>query len=284
MLFRSVDSQASDSSAAGVPGVGSGSQAIGSSAAGLPGSGSHAVGSRAVGLPGMGLGLAAVGELAVGATARQADVLRVAAEAGHGLLAAALASIGTELTRRRGTLAGIVAHGDPALQLAAVASVLDPTVTVRGPGGTRTMPGEVFFTGRPLGPADLVTEVVFPGCPAGEGWGFERIAHRSTGPQLAGAAARVALDADGRCRLVRVAAYTLGHPGGELTAAAAHLIGRRPDAAAIEQAARAAAATVRTRSDALTTAEYRGHAVRTLIRRALTRAVHQAQTSVAAGR
>ncbi|GGM86992.1 FAD binding domain-containing protein [Dactylosporangium sucinum] len=216
------------------------------------------------------------GRLVAGAAARQSEVLLGAVRAGQELLAVALGTVGTELTRRRGTIGGIIAHGDPALQLAAVADVLRPTVVVTGPGGVRTVPGPQFFTGRPLGPGDVVTEILFPAGAGGAGWGFARIAHRSTGPQLAGAAARIAVDAAGRCTEARLAAYTLGHPGGLLTAAGADLLGVRPDEGAVARAARTAAATIRTASDGLATAAYRRHAVQVLIRRALTQAVHRA--------
>jgi carbon-monoxide dehydrogenase medium subunit len=150
--------------------------------------------------------------LVAGAAARQSDVLAAATRGGHGLLAAALGTVGTVLTRRRGTVGGIVAHGDPGLQLAAVSAVADIDVTVTGPDGSRILPTATFFTDPLLRHGELVTSITFAREPEDAGWGFARIAHRHTGPQLAGVAVRVALDADGRCRSARLAAYALGHP------------------------------------------------------------------------
>jgi carbon-monoxide dehydrogenase medium subunit len=209
-------------------------------------------------------------DLVAGAAARQSDVLAAA----DGLLAAALGSVGTLLTRRRGTIGGIVAHGDPGLQLAAVAAVSDIDVTVTGPDGPRTLAAAAFFTGRPLRHGELVSSITFAREPEDEGWGFARVAHRHTGPQLAGVAARVALDPDGRCRTARLAAYTLGHPGGELLDAANVLVDTRPDESTIDIAARAAASAVRPVSDATATADYRRHAVEVLTRRALHQALN----------
>ncbi|MFC0543442.1 FAD binding domain-containing protein [Kutzneria chonburiensis] len=213
--------------------------------------------------------------LVAGAAARQADVLAAA----DGLLAAALGSVGTMLTRRRGTIGGIVAHGDPGLQLAAVAAISDIDVTITGPGGPRTLAAAAFFTGQPLRHGELVTSITFAREPEDQGWGFARVAHRHTGPQLAGVAARVALDLDGRCRTARIAAYTLGHPGGELLDAAHVLVDARPDESTVDLAARAAASAVRPVSDATATADYRRHAVEVLTRRAL----HQALNTVRNG-
>jgi carbon-monoxide dehydrogenase medium subunit len=212
--------------------------------------------------------------LVAGAAARQSEVLAAATQAGHGLLAAALGSVGTMLTRRRGTIGGIVAHGDPGLQLAAVSVVADIDVTVTGPDGSRTLSAATFFTGRPLRHGELVTSLAFAREPDDEGWGFARIAHRHTGPQLAGVAARVALGPDGRCRSARLAAYTFGHPGGELIDAAALLVGSRPDATLIERASLIAGSAVRPVSDATATADYRRHAVEVLTRRALHQALN----------
>jgi carbon-monoxide dehydrogenase medium subunit len=192
------------------------------------------------------------------------------------LLAAALGTVGTVLTRRRGTVGGIVAHGDPGLQLAAVSAVADIDVTATGPDGSRILPAATFFTDRPLRHGELVTSITFAREPEDEGWGFARIAHRHTGPQLAGVAVRVALDADGRCRSARLAAYTLGHPGGELLDAADLLLGARPAESTVDSAGRAIASAVRPVSDATATAEYRRHAVEVLARRALRQALHRA--------
>jgi carbon-monoxide dehydrogenase medium subunit len=57
------------------------------------------------------------------------------------LLAAALPMIGHEAIRSRGTVGGSLAHADPAAELPAVAQALDAEFVVRGPSGTRAVPG-----------------------------------------------------------------------------------------------------------------------------------------------
>jgi carbon-monoxide dehydrogenase medium subunit len=217
--------------------------------------------------------------LTVGATVRQAEVLAaVADDPAHPLLAAALATVGTPLTRARGTLVGLVAQADPALQFAAVCSVLDAEVTVAGPTGERTVAAADLFAGRARLDRELATEVRFAGCTPGEGWAFLSAGRRATGAPLGGLAVRLTLDADGRCRTVRLAPFVRGHDGSEPDIAAA-LVGRAVDEETSSTAADAAADRIATESDALASAHYRRHLVRVLTRRALLTAARRTATA-----
>ena len=106
------------------------------------------------------------GEVRLGATARQADVLasqvvRAAAPA----LAEVLPHVGHVATRSRGTIGGSLAHADPAAELPALALALDGTVTATGPRGERTIPMAELVEG-PFSTAlaldELLTCVVLP--------------------------------------------------------------------------------------------------------------------------
>ncbi|MET9295492.1 FAD binding domain-containing protein [Streptomyces sp. NPDC003077] len=212
--------------------------------------------------------------LRAGCTARQADVLAVAdRRPEHALLAAALRTMGTELVRQRGTLAGVLAHAAPELQMSALCSVLGIRVTVRRASGTHDRAARDLYADAGAGPGELITAVEVPGTRPGEGWSFLRAGRRTVGAHLGGVAVRLALHPDGRCRGVRIAPFVAGHDGAELAEAGASLRSHPVDERAVRRVADLAARTVRTRSDALASADYRRHLVRVLVRRALVQAV-----------
>ncbi|GCD32839.1 carbon-monoxide dehydrogenase medium subunit [Streptomyces chrestomyceticus JCM 4735] len=212
--------------------------------------------------------------LRIGCTARQADVLAVAARhPGHALLAAALRTMGTALVRQRGTLAGAVAQAAPELQMSALCSVLDIRVTVRRAADTHDRAARELYAEAGPGPGELVAAVEVPGCRSGEGWAFLRAGRRTFGAHLGGVAVRLDLHPDGRCRGARIAPFVAGHDGTALAEAGASLCSGPVDTQAVRRAADLAARTVRTRSDALASADYRRHLVRVLVRRALVQAV-----------
>ena len=67
----------------------------------------------------------------------------------------------------------------PSCRLAA--ALLDAEIDVQGPIGTRTLQPEDFFLTyltTPLEPTELLTEVRFPGLPAGAGWSVQEFARR----------------------------------------------------------------------------------------------------------
>jgi CO/xanthine dehydrogenase FAD-binding subunit len=88
---------------------------------------------RLVDINGAGLGVIrrSGGTLKVGATVRQAALLRSNLVASHWpLLAQAVRHVGHAATRSRGTVGGSVAHADPAAQLPAALAALDATYVI----------------------------------------------------------------------------------------------------------------------------------------------------------
>ncbi len=225
------------------------------------------------------------GALRIGAMARQADVERSAAvRAGWPLLTEALGHVAHPAIRNRGTVGGSVAHADPAAELPAVLLALEARFHLRGPGGRRRVEAGEFFLApfaTVLEPDELLTEIEVPPAPSGVGWAFEEVARRHGDYALAGAAAVVALDEEGRCRRVRLAFVNAGLVPVLAAGLAERLEGTAPRPDALREAANAVAAALDPPEDVHATAPYRRHLAAVLAHRALARAVRRTRDAVA---
>jgi carbon-monoxide dehydrogenase medium subunit len=197
------------------------------------------------------------------------------------LLAEALPHVAHAQIRNRGTLGGSVAHADPAGEIPAVLLALEARFDLRGPGGTRTVPAERFFTGlfeTALAPAELLVEIAIPAMRARTGWAFLEVARRHGDYALAGVAATVTLDDAGRCREARIALLGVGE-GPVLARRAAKSLAGEPltDKLLREAAGAAAAKDIDPPGDIHASAAYRRQLVAVLTRRALERAVARAR-------
>jgi carbon-monoxide dehydrogenase medium subunit len=224
-------------------------------------------------------GATPAGSLVAGATACQDKVLRLAdAHPGFALLAAALRTMGTAQVRRVGTVVGTVMQADPGLQLAAVCGVLDATVELRGPGGTRRIRAASLFAGTRPPSGTLAVEIALPALGGHEGWAFMRAGLREIGGHLGGVAVRLSLDADGRHVATAAAVpFVAGHDGSPLASVSAAVVGRPLDPDALRDAETAARTTVHTTGDNLSSADYRRHLIGVLTRRALAEAASRAR-------
>ena len=173
-------------------------------------------------------GVAANGDLRVGATARQAALERD--ERVHPLVRKALPFVGHVVTRNRGTVGGSIAHADGAAELPLCLVALDGLVVAEGPLGRREIPAAEFFVTHfhtTLEPGELVVETRWPLAAAGEAGAFAELALRAGDFAQSMAAvvlrreagtvveARVAVGAvtDRPLRLTEVERLLLGSPG-----------------------------------------------------------------------
>ena len=197
------------------------------------------------------------------------------------LLAEALPHVAHAQIRNRGTIGGSVAHADPAGELPAVLLALDAGFVARGPGGTRTVPAERFFTGlfeTALAPAELLIEIAVPAMRAQTGWAFVEVARRHGDYALAGVATTVTLDPAGRCHSARIALLGVGEGPALARRAAKSLAGEQPtDKVLKEVAAVAAAKDADPPGDIHASSAYRRQLIAVLTRRALERAVARAR-------
>lgn len=207
--------------------------------------------------------------LAVGATVRQrAAELSGLSLRSCPLLVEALHFVGHSVIRERGTVCGSLAHGDPSSELPVVLVTLGGSVVLRRQGDERVVAAEDFFLGlltTAMEPDELMVEARFPEIPAGSGVAFEEWSQRR-GDFAVVAVACVAL-ADGPVRL------------GIAGASPRPVRPRKAEAAAGAGDARGAgelaALATEPNDDLHASAEYRRSLVRTLVRRAVARALEQ---------
>lgn len=221
------------------------------------------------------------GPVRVGAMTRQRELERSPAVADRvPLLGEVMPHVGHPQIRNRGTVGGSLAHADPAAELPAALLALEGRCRIRGREGDRWVEAGDFFRGlfgTALEPGELLVAVEFPVSPPRTGWAFEEFSRRRGDFALAGVAAGVTVDGEGRCERVRLAYLGLGPGPVSGEAGAAVLVDEAPS----EEAFRAAAATAAREDidppgDVHAGPEYRRHLSEVLTRRALARAVARA--------
>jgi aerobic carbon-monoxide dehydrogenase medium subunit len=168
--------------------------------------------------------------------------------------------VGDPQVRHRGTIGGSVAHGDPASDLPTVLLALSAELVVRGPDGERTIGADEAFTGfleTAIGPQEVLTEIRVPKTVGG--WSYVKFNRRAQDWATVGVAV-VRANGDARVALTNMAPTPIRASGVEEAIA-----GGDDAAAAAERAAEGTSPP----GDTNGSAEYRGHLVRVLVRRAL---------------
>jgi carbon-monoxide dehydrogenase medium subunit len=186
--------------------------------------------------------------------------------------------------RNRGTVGGSLAHADPAAELPAVALVLGARFLLRRQGGERWIAARDFYTGlfaTALEPGELLTEVEIPPSAPRTGWSFQELSRRHGDFALAGVAAGVALEADGRIAGARIALFGVGEGPVAAERAVELLIGAGVyggaiDGAVLAAAAQAATADLDPPSDIHASSEFRRHLSGVLVERSLAAAARAA--------
>ena len=154
------------------------------------------------------------GGVRVGAMVRQRAAERspvIAARAP--LITETLPYVAHAQIRNRGTIGGSIAHADPAGEMPAVMMALGARFHLRGPGGARVVEPPDFFTGlfgTALEPDEMLVEIEIPAAAPGTGWAFDEVSRRHGDYALAGVAAVVEVEADGRCRSARISLLSVG--------------------------------------------------------------------------
>lgn len=221
------------------------------------------------------------GGLRIGAMTRQATVERNPLIHAHApLLAEALPFVAHAQIRNRGTVGGSIAHADPAGELGAVMLALRARVYLRGPNGTRDVAAADFYTGlfgTVLEADEMLTEVEIPAAAPRTGWAFDEISRRHGDYALAGLAAAVEVDEDGRCTAARIALLGVGDAPLLAREAGDLLVGQMPSEDAVRAAAEAASQRdVDPPGDIHASPAYRRALTDVLVRRVLPRAFARA--------
>lgn len=178
--------------------------------------------------------------------------------------------IGDVQVRNAGTLGGSIAHADPAADWPAVLLALDAKITVKGPGGQRTIAAEDFFSGfymTALEPGEIVTAIHLPIPPAGSGMSYQKFMQPASRFAIVGCAAVVS--GNGTADRVRVAFTGVSEAPFRDKGVEAALAGKPANAENIENASQKAAADVSVMSDHFASEEYRRHLAKVFAKRAL---------------
>ena len=192
-------------------------------------------------------------------------------------LASAAGQVGGWPIQCRATLGGNLANGSPAADTAGPLLIAGAGVIVVAPGGRRRVPIAEFFLGpgrTALRQGELITAVRLPLAepPAG-GRVVERFV--KVGPRreqvisVASLAGRAVVGRDGALEQVRIALGSVAPTPVRATAAERVLSGRRPDAAARRDAARAVQGDIAPIDDVRAPARYRRIVVAVLLDRFL---------------
>ena len=199
------------------------------------------------------------------------------------LLTLSTPHIGHFQIRTRGTLGGAIAHADPAAEYAAVALALDATIEATSSRGSRDIAAADFFTGlweTSLASDEILTAVRFPVWGGRAGFAVEEFARRHGDFAIAGATVAIQLDDDDRVARCGIGLLGLGSTPLRGSTAEGAMVGQPADAATAEEVGRLAMSGL---SDIPTdlggSADYRKRVGITMVARAWSAAIRQAQTS-----
>lgn len=189
------------------------------------------------------------------------------------VLAQAARRLGSPQIRSSATIGGNLCNGSPCADTATPLLVLDATVAIDGPRGSRTLPLSSWFTGpgrTVLDDDEILTTVLLPRPPAGARGHFSKQGRVYMDLALVNVAVQLVVTRGGRCDEARIAAGSVG-PVPLLLERASRAVAEGPlSTRRIEQAAQIAAADVQPIDDVRATAAYRRQLVAVFVRRALT--------------
>lgn len=178
--------------------------------------------------------------------------------------------------RNMATVGGNIVSAVPCADLPPILTAMNASVEAWSPGGERLIPLESFFRGvrrTVLQKDEILTAIVVPAPPTDFGAAYSRFALRDgNGIAVASVAASLLLRGDGTIEDARVVLGAVAPVPKPVDAAAAELIGKRPETAVFDQAAVAAMEAAEPICDIRGSAEYRRELVGVMTRRALERA------------
>ena len=221
------------------------------------------------------------GWLRIGAMTRETDMDRSdLIDKRYPLLADTTHVVADPLVRNMSTLGGNLAHADPANDHPATMIAYRAQIVATGPKGERSIPATEFFTGpfeTALAANELLTEIRIPAPGKASGGAYFKLERKVGDFGTAAVAVQVSLAKDGTIEQAGIALTNVGVTPIQATAAEKALEGKKPEDAALKQAAELAAKAAKPESDARGSEEYKRALVKTLTMRALRKAVARAQ-------
>jgi carbon-monoxide dehydrogenase medium subunit len=179
--------------------------------------------------------------------------------------------------RNAATVGGCVAAASPFFDLPVAFMALDGVVGARGSNGIREIDIEALYLGlfeNSLQQTEFIVSVTLPRMPAGSASAFVKFASNANDLAIVSAAARVTVDASGRCTDARVViGGGVANRPWRSRAAEGVLQGATLGTDTLEAAGDAAASDVEPLSDHRASGRYRKAVAGVLVRRALTAAL-----------
>ena len=197
------------------------------------------------------------------------------------LLPEAARNISDPQVRNRGTIGGDIAHGDPANDHPALMLACNAEFRLRGPDGDRVVAASDFFLGTywtALEADEIMTDILIPAFKPRTGYAYCKLKRKQGDWATAASAVVLRLDGD-TCAEARIGLTNVGPMALSATDAAAALVGKVIDEAAIEEAAQKAMAICEPAEDLRGDAEYKTHMAGEMTRRAIRQAVDRARGS-----
>ncbi|HEX6555564.1 MAG TPA: xanthine dehydrogenase family protein subunit M [Ktedonobacteraceae bacterium] len=180
------------------------------------------------------------------------------------------------VVRNWATVGGNIAHADPANDHPATMLALGAQLVAMGQEGERIIPIDEFFTDSTfettLRPNEMLTEIRIPAPAEKSGGAYYKLERKVGDYAIAGVAAYVTLDEDGRINYAGMGLTNVGPVPIKARDAEQYLLGKTLDDTSIHQAADLAAAAAQPSSDTRGPAEYKRAMVHTLAVRALRKA------------
>lgn len=220
------------------------------------------------------------GFLKIGGRTRESELERSAiVQSKYPILHDTALVIADPLVRNRATVGGNLAHADPANDHPATMLALGAAVIATGASGERTIPIEQFFTAlftTALTPGEILTEIRIPIPPPRSGGAYVKLERKVGDFATAAAAVQVTLGAGGEIARAGIGLTAAGPVPIKAKDAEQFLVGRKPDAATIAEAARLAAAATDPSADRRGAVAYKREMARVLTTRALNKAIERA--------
>jgi carbon-monoxide dehydrogenase medium subunit len=220
------------------------------------------------------------GFLKIGGLTREAEIESSAlVRSKYPLLMDTAKVIADPQVRNLATVGGNLAHGDPANDHPAAMIALGAQIVATGGKGERVIPVESFFVSlfqTSLEQGEILTEIRIPVPPAKSGGAYLKVERKVGDFATAAVAAQLTLDDKGTVQKAGIALTNVGATPVKAKKAEDFLRGKKPDAAAIEQAAQLAADDAQPSSDLRGPAQYKKGLVKELAKRAIALAAERA--------
>lgn len=220
------------------------------------------------------------GFLKIGGLTREADLeSSELVRSKYPLLLDTASVIADPQVRNLATVGGNLAHGDPANDHPATMIALGAQVVATGPKGERVIPIDGFFVSvftTSLKQDELLTEIRIPAAAPRTGGSYFKLERKVGDFATAAVAVQLTLDDKGAVQKVGIGLTNVGATPLRARKAEDALRGKRPDQAAVAQAAQLASDEAQPSSDLRGPAEYKKGLVKELTKRALARALERA--------